>query len=99
MSSRGVNSVTVSGNVGGNFNGGTTGNGVSAFSFMLAVDRRNTGKPVWLRINAYDELAGVCQKKVRKGGYAIVAGELMSRVSAGSQNDLLEVRAEDIVFV
>ena len=92
---RGHNQVWVSGNVGGNIVSGKTKDSDPACSFSVAVDDgfRDT---TWARVNAYGKMAMVCEKRLDKGIYVSVVGELMNR--KGRHGELLEVRALNILF-
>jgi single-stranded DNA-binding protein len=66
----------------------------------LASDRFISGDKitVWVKVNVYIEpLVKACRAKLTKGGYVIVAGELMNR--DGRHGELTEVRAREIVFL
>jgi single-stranded DNA-binding protein len=45
----------------------------------------------------YGDLALVCEDRLKKGGYAIVDGELMNR--SLPVGELVEVRAHEIIFL
>lgn len=100
---RGVNEVTIAGNVSGPIKYGETGGGDAACSFVLAIDK-GTANTTWVRINVYNGLVKVCEAKLEKGQYVIVAGELMNRqrrvtTNVDENQQLTEVRAIDLVFV
>lgn len=104
---RGLNETQQAGNVSGPIKFGETTSGDSACSFMLAVDKGNL-PTMWVRVNVYGALVGICEKKLRKGLYVIVTGELMNRQRANSVEGmngfahgetLTEIRARDVVFV
>jgi single-stranded DNA-binding protein len=97
---RGINRVIISGNVTGEANFSTLGNGTRASSFTLASDRHSRGDVItaYVRINVYiDALTDMIRERLRKGDYVIVEGELMNR--NGIQEELTEVRAREIVFL
>lgn len=93
---KGVNCVTVSGNV-GSINQGKTGDGVSAYSVLLAVE---SGKSniVWVRVNVYSDLAKKCMDKIETGDYILVEGELMERKRSFDDTMLIEIRARNVIF-
>lgn len=96
---RGINKVTISGNVGGNITFGDTNAGVPACSFFLASDRPTSRGNIsaWVKINVYGDTVRICETRLEKGGYVLVDGELMNRtVQSG---DLVEVRAHEIIFL
>ena len=97
---RGINEVTLAGNVSGGIKYCETRKGVPTCSFQIASDRHANGKTVvtaWVKINVYgNKLVSPCQAKLKKGSYVIVTGELMNR--DGRLKELVEVRARDIVF-
>jgi single-stranded DNA-binding protein len=93
---RGHNIVTISGNVGSSIViGKTASDGRSACSFALA-SQNDKRRLTWVRINAYDKLAEYCSKKLNKGIYVSVVGELMNR--SGQHGELTEVRAHQVIF-
>jgi single-stranded DNA-binding protein len=93
---RGHNTVTISGNVGSSIViGKTSTDGRSACSFALA-SQNDKRRLTWVRINAYDKLAEYCSKKLNKGIYVSVVGELMNR--SGQHGELTEVRAHQVIF-
>lgn len=64
-------------------------------SLGVVVERKG-GQTVLVRANVFgDGLVGICERRLFKGSYVVVRGELMHR-SGTSQ---LEVRAEDIVIL
>lgn len=96
---RGVNIVTLSGNV-GQINFDTKKNGAEVLSFTVASDRYSGGDKitVWVKINVYMErLVRICRSKLSKGSYVIVEGELMNR--DGQHGELTEVRAREVLFL
>lgn len=95
--SRGINSVSVSGNVGLNVVHSHTTAGEAACSFPLAVEKK-FGKVVWMIVNAYDRLAEDCLKKLKVGGYVVVKGELISG-KHGEDDMSVQVKAYEIAFV
>lgn len=95
---RGINQVVLAGNIGGSVTYGTTGGGEQACSFLLAVEGKGRNA-TWVRVNVYGGLVSVCREKAHKGRYAIVAGQLMNRTGGQSQNDLVEIRCEEVVFI
>jgi len=93
---KGINVVTVSGNVGTMY-ASKTGTGVTAYSMLIAVDSKK-GTPVWVRVNVFGGLARKCNDKIEKGDYVLVSGELMERKVSTDDITLLEIRAKEIVF-
>jgi single-stranded DNA-binding protein len=77
-----------------------TKKGDLACSFTLVVERK-VGELIWMRINAYKDLAAICQTngRLRKGAFVIVDGELVPRPKNFGQEVSIEVRASDIKFV
>ena len=97
---RGINRVTLAGNVTGDINSGTMRNGTRVCSFSLACDRHNRGEIItaFVRVNCYiDALTELVQTRLQKGDYVIIDGELMNR--DGKMEELTEVRAREIVFL
>ncbi len=98
---RGINRVTISGNVGGQISFAPTGSGVAACSFFIASDRYTSSGTVvsaWVKINVYgDKFVGICRPRLEKGCYVLVDGELMNR--DGRFEELVEVRAHEIIFL
>lgn len=97
---RGINRAIVSGNVKGKITFSPTGSGTNACSFTLASDRHASGGVVtaWIKINAYgDGLVDICRRRLNKGVYVLVEGELMNR--DGQMGELTEIRAKDIIFL
>lgn len=97
---RGINRVTISGNVCGDANYGQLRDGTRCCSFSIASDRHTRGDVItaFVRVNVYiDVLTDLIRQKLRKGDYVIVDGELMNR--NGTAEELTEVRAREIVFV
>lgn len=92
---RGVNSWTGTGNVGGDILFGDTNRGDSFCSFQVACEDKMS-EVTWVRCNAYGVLADICKKKLRRGGYVAVDGELMNR-SDGPET--VEVRCKEMVFL
>jgi single-strand DNA-binding protein len=97
---RGLNKVIISGNVSGDINFSELPSGDPALSFSLASDRRagDGGQvTVWARVNVYiAPLIDICRKRLKKGGYVLIDGELMNR--EGVHGKLTEVRAREIIF-
>lgn len=96
--SKGVNSVTLSGNVGNVTFGQTKDRGDEVCSFTLAIEK---GKDfiTWVRINVFGGNVVSCKEFLDKGVYVIVQGELMNRYSASKEDKVLEVRCLDIKFL
>lgn len=97
---KGVNRVTISGNVSGSIRFQETRNGVAACSFSLVSDKpvENNVVKAWVRVNVYGErLVGQCRQRLERGVYVIVDGELMNR--DGQYREMTEVRAQEMVFV
>jgi single-stranded DNA-binding protein len=97
---RGINQVTISGNVKEKMSFASTANQTPACTFQLASDRHSSSGVVtaFVKVNCYGEgLVNACRAKLAKGVYVIVAGELMCR--DGQLGDLVEVRAREIIFL
>lgn len=73
-----------------------TKGGNAACSFKLAIDEKNRTRVV-VRINAYGgNTIVINSRKMQKGDYCIVDGELMNR--AGNREDLVEIRCGRIII-
>ena len=97
---RGINRVTISGNVKEKMSFSSTANNTPACTFTLASDRHSSSGIVtaFIKVNAYgDGLVSACRAKLAKGVYVIVDGELMCR--DGQLGDLVEVRAREVIFL
>lgn len=97
---RGINQVSVSGNVSKDINFSTMPDGSPVSSFTMASDRHANGATItaWVKVNVYlEHLVKICQRQLNSGGYVIVDGELMNR--EGRYGKLMEVRAREIIFV
>lgn len=97
---RGLNKVVLAGNVSGDIRDGRMPDESPVLSFSMAADRRTERDTitVWAKVNVYVEpLVVLCQKRLRRGTYVIVSGELMNR--DGKHGKLTEVRAQEIIFV
>jgi single-stranded DNA-binding protein len=98
---RGINRVIISGNVSARIQYARTGNGSEVCTFTLASDRPGSNGAVisaFIKCNVYSPgLVDVCKRKLAKGVYVIVEGELMNR--DGQIGELTEVRARDVIFV
>ena len=97
---RGLNKTIISGNVSGDINFSELPNRDPALSFSLASDRRagDGGQvTVWVRVYVYIiPLIDICRKRLKKGGYVLIDGELMNR--EGVHGKLTEIRAREIIF-
>jgi single-stranded DNA-binding protein len=96
---RGLNKVILTGNVTGPGDYDENNSGLRG-SFQVASDRHNRGDVItaYVRVNVFiDSLARACQRKLAKGTYVIVEGELMNR--QGSHEKLTEVRARQVIFM
>lgn len=91
---RGINAVSVSGNVGGDIAFGETNGGDPFCTFDLAVEDKNK-HVTWVRVNIYGPIVDIARKRLARGGYVVVDGELMNH----SNKSDLEIRCEDIVFL
>jgi len=94
-----MNVVAISGNVSARIEFSSTGKGSPVCTFQMASDRRtrDTTITAWVKVNAYGEgLVGACRRRLTKGTYVVVEGELMNR--DGRLGELLEVRARRIDF-
>jgi single-stranded DNA-binding protein len=98
---RGINRVIISGNLSSRITYAKTGNGSEVCTFTLASDRPGSNGVVvsaYIKCNVYSQgLVDVCRRKLAKGSYVIVEGELMNR--DGQIGELTEVRARDVIFV
>lgn len=97
---KGINTVTVSGNVLGNIEYGCVGSGSEACGFQVASDRHTATGVItaFVKVNVYVEwLVQLCKAKLGKGAYVLVEGELMNR--QGKYGSLTEVRAREIIFL
>ncbi len=88
------NFVALAGNVGGKIVFGKTRYEDPACSFSVSTED-GSGRTIWVRVNAYSDLAIYCQDKIEKGIFVSVFGELMNR--DGKCGELTEIRATDIV--
>lgn len=95
---KGVNHVSVSGNVGDKIEFGETGRGAEACGFNMAAEPRTGGAgPVWIRVNVYDPaLIAECKRRLARGTYVVVDGQLMNR--AGRFGEITEIRAKELIF-
>lgn len=96
---RGINRVAISGEVVGRFSFSETTNSSAAASFYVLCERHTHDSVVRVRvkINAYGGgLVTVLRVKLVLGAYVLVDGELMNR--KGQQEELIEVRATQIIF-
>ena len=94
----GLNKVILAGNVTGPGQYDDNSKGLRG-SFQIACDRHSHGDVVtaFVRVNVFiDSLARICQRKLDKGAYVIVEGELMNR--PGGRETLTEVRARQLIF-
>lgn len=99
---KGVNHVILSGNVTGAKPVFThVSGGKPACSFEIATHRAVPGGGqvrAYVRINVYVEaLVRLCEDRLSKGEYVVVAGELMNR--DGQHGELTEVRARELIFL
>lgn len=97
---RGINRIIISGNVTADGNFHTMQDGSLVCSFGIASDRHTRGDIItaFTRVNVYIEnLAKICQQRLRKGCYVLVEGELMNR--SGTHEELTEIRAREILFL
>lgn len=93
---RGINYIVFAGNVGGNVIYDTTGQGNECCSFQIASEDKN-GFVTWCRVNAYSGLVNICHKRVSKGSYVIVTGNVMNREKSGNNQKLTEIKAVQII--
>jgi len=85
----------------------TTGRNPTSFArFSMATHEKFQGgssKTTWHQISAWGpKLSEFCEKYVRPGMTLIVAGKLTSRswrTDAGEKRTIVEIRADDIIFV
>jgi single-stranded DNA-binding protein len=95
--SRGINHIWLSGNVSGTPVYGTTHSGSECCSFVLVCDRPGSGGVTvkcFVNVNVYAGLVDICRKKLAKGVYVQVVGELMDREDGRGS----DARAKEIVF-
>lgn len=94
-----LNIVVISGNVSDSVVFSETGSGEPACSFCMASDKSVSTTRVittWVRVNVYGTLVQACRKKLTKGMYVTVTGEMMNRSS--DDRTLTEVRAKELIF-
>ncbi len=89
------NTVKLSGHVSSRFVAGTTKDGHRACSFLITSESLD-GRRVKVRVNAYDELAEICDKFFTRESDCSVVGELMNR--EGQFGELTEIRAKEVIF-
>lgn len=85
----------------------TTTSGANVCSFTIAVNRRFAGaggekQTDFFRINAWRQLADVCQRYLLKGRKVAVIGELQARTYTGNDGAVrmsLEVSADEVEFL
>jgi len=92
----GLNTVVLSGHTRNDALFSTTRAGTEVCSFLLSID---SNRRVSVRVNVYDEgLVRVVRSKLEHDGYVIVEGQLMNRTTSDDLL-LLEVRAQQLIFV
>jgi single-stranded DNA-binding protein len=96
---KGVSSVTLSGNIGGPIlEGRTTNEGDPCLGFRVAIEKPGCSQPVWAKVNVYGQQnVDLCQRRVKPGGYVIVAGELMNRITATGEQTM-EIKGIVLIF-
>ena len=97
---RGLNRVTVSGNVSGDIRFGQLPDDSPVMTFSMASDRKTDNGTVtaWIKVNVYIEpLVRLCRERLSRGSYVLVDGELMNR--EGQYGKLTGVRAQEIIFI
>ena len=93
---KGINETSVSGNVTGDVFFAQTGRGEDACSFRLAITQAYK-TTTFVRVNVYGGHVNVCKsRKLGKGDYCVVSGELMNRKVKGEL--LTEIRCQEIVI-
>lgn len=96
MVQRGTNVWHGSGNVASDVSYGETSAKDLACNFRIAVEQPHK-QVCYFRVNVYGRNAVACQKrKLRKGDYVVIVGELMNRDGQGDV--LTEVRCKEIVI-
>lgn len=97
---RGINRVVFAGHVSDRMTFGRTGNGLDVCTFILASERpSNRGTlTACVKINVYiADLVAECRRKLEKGCYVLVEGELMNRDSPSGR--ATELRAWEVSFL
>jgi len=93
---RGINSVSVSGNVTRDIRFGSTDGGDPFCSFTIISEKKGGRKRAIIRINVYQPgLVQVCRDRLNEGGYVVVDGEMMNP----DRQSGAEVRCQEIVIV
>lgn len=105
--SRSLNKAVLIGNVGADPEVRTAANGSRVATFSLATNRRWTDrggreleKTEWHRVVAWDPLAGIAEKSVRRGERVFVEGRIEHRTwedSSGRTRYATEIVAQDLV--
>jgi single-stranded DNA-binding protein len=92
---RGINMVSVSGNVTKDIRFGETDGGHEFCSFSIISEKKERKKRTFVTINVYQPgLVLVCRDRVEEGGYVVVTGELMNP----DHRSGCEIRCLEIVF-
>lgn len=101
--SRDLSKAYLVGNVGGDPETRTVGDGTKVASFSLAVNRKRGQEEHtdWYRVSAWRGLADVVERYVRKGSRVMVDGPLSIRQyeSNGKQGTSVELDARDLVLL
>lgn len=65
---------------------------------MLAVEQKPDQNPTWVKVNMYGGVVPMCKDRLFVGCYVIVTGRLMNRERKATQDTVVEVRGNEIVF-
>jgi single-strand DNA-binding protein len=108
-SARGVNKVTLIGNLGSDPETRTTPSGTKVATFNLATNEGWTGKDgtrqertEWHRIVAWGKLADICEQYLRKGRQVYIEGRLTTRSwedKQGGQKKTTEIVAQTMLML
>ena len=106
---RGVNRVTLIGNLGSDPETRTTPSGTKVATFNLATNEGWTGKDgtrqertEWHRIVAWGKLADICEQYLRKGRQVYIEGRLTTRSwedKQGGQRKTTEIVAQQMLML
>jgi single-strand DNA-binding protein len=97
----GVNNCVFIGNVGRDPETRSTAGGKEVCNFSLAVNEKKDGEPLWIRVAAFDKLAGICQQYLKKGKQVYVQGRLQVRTyeKDGVEKTSVEMVANSVQFL
>jgi len=103
---RGVNKVTIIGNVGKDPETKKTPQGTTITTFSVAVSRTRKGadgqsvdETEWFRVVAWEKLGDSCAEYLRKGSHVYIEGRLQTRKFTGQdgqERSIVEVVANDM---